>query len=296
MFTRLFINSIQLSLSLILTVSANIAFGQIKPLLFERITIDHGLSQNSVEGITQDKNGFIWIATQDGLNRYDGYSFKIFKSKSGNINSFVTSMITDFALTKDRQYLWLGTIQGVDIMNVNNFDIHHLNNYQERNHLLKENTISSIFIDSKNRIWIGTIDGLNLFDPSTNSLSAYTHNEAETSSISNNNISAIYEDHEGHIWIGTALGLDKISLGENGIEKIEKFPNALLTNNAITIIFQDSERKIWVGTENGLNIIDLRNDTVVQLYNSDKGDDSISDDRITSIIEDSQNKIGRAHV
>jgi ligand-binding sensor domain-containing protein len=103
------------SLATPIHTDANIAPGSI--VRFEHLTIEDGLSQNAGLTIFQDSKGFLWIGTQDGLNRYDGYTFKIFKRDADNPNSLSHNSI--LAITEDKEgFLWIGTWGG----GLNRFD------------------------------------------------------------------------------------------------------------------------------------------------------------------------------
>jgi hypothetical protein len=132
---------------------------------FEHISIPDGLSNNQVWDVIQDKYGFLWIATADGLNRYDGYSFKIYKNDPGNpkslANNYVYSLMID-----DDGILWVGTTGGLcryDRANETFETI--LPDSSSANSV--SNTILKIMQDSKKRIWLGTSDGLFKIDKST---------------------------------------------------------------------------------------------------------------------------------
>ncbi|KER09841.1 MAG: hypothetical protein HY22_08640, partial [[Candidatus Thermochlorobacteriaceae] bacterium GBChlB] len=87
------------------------AYAQSLPLSFERLSLDNGLSQTTVLCLAQDKNGFIWLGTEDGLNRYDGYSFKVFKHNPKQSGSLSNSLVRALHCGQDGT-LWIGTLGG----------------------------------------------------------------------------------------------------------------------------------------------------------------------------------------
>jgi ligand-binding sensor domain-containing protein len=133
------------------------------PLKFERISISEGLSQSYVYDIVQDKNGFIWIATQDGLNRYDGKNFVYYRHDRTNKDSIAGNFIRKLFIDNNNN-LWVGTNSGLsryneELDNFNNF-LHQENDSNS----LKDNEIWDIYQDKKNEIWISTKEGLHKLD------------------------------------------------------------------------------------------------------------------------------------
>ena len=227
MHKRIFIH-IVFYLSLICFIQV---FGQSNTVRFNRIDIDQGLSQNMVRDILQDSKGFMWIATWDGLNRYDGYNFKVYKNIEGDSSSLRINKI--LRLFEDHNgTLWVGTFGGgLSIFNRKEENFINILNDPDDNYSLVDNQILRIFEDSKNRIWIGTRNGgLSMVKNKSLQIDNYNnlkfHNFKENSndpnSIKGNGINAIYEDNSGTIWFGSLDGyLNK--LVENNYDKNYKF-------------------------------------------------------------------------
>ncbi|MFN8385220.1 MAG: two-component regulator propeller domain-containing protein [Anaerolineales bacterium] len=129
-------------------------------LRFDMIGIEEGLSQSSVHTIFQDSRGFLWFGTEDGLNRYDGYTFKVYKHDPDNEASISDGWIN--AIAEDQNgYLWIGTRLG----GLNRYDplTDEFTTYQhvrsEETSLI-DNHVLSLLVDNKNQLWIGTTNGL----------------------------------------------------------------------------------------------------------------------------------------
>ena len=143
---------------------------QPQQIRFERISLEQGLSQNSVNCILQDHQGFMWFGTQDGLNRYDGYSFTVYKHElldSNSLSDNYVSTIYEDAATPNT--LWIGTRGG----GLNQFDraterFTRFVNDPKKPHSLSHNNVQSMCADSAGTLWIGTWGGgLNRFDRGT---------------------------------------------------------------------------------------------------------------------------------
>ena len=139
------------------------------PFKFDHLSTEQGLSQRTILCILQDRHGFMWFGTQDGLNKYDGQHFTIYRRDEADERSLLDNYI--LSLFEDRAgHLWVGTNKGglsryePETETFTHF-LHDPNNPRS----LSLNTITAILEDANGRLWVGTDgDGLNRFDPRTN--------------------------------------------------------------------------------------------------------------------------------
>ena len=257
---------------------------------FGRISVEDGLSQNAVNCICQDSKGFLWFGTQDGLNRYDGYNFIIYKHDPQDQSTLSDNFISD--ILEDRAgILWIGTQSG----GLNRFDrnsgrfIRYTSN-SDNSHGLGHNRVNAIYEDQAGILWIGTFSGLNAYDHKNERFTLYTHDPANPFSLSCNQVTAIYEDRTGVLWIGTEGG------GLNRFDRKDgRFVNFVhdaadlhsLGNNYINCIFEDRSGILWCGTEGGgLNGFDKESGQFTR-YTYREGDpSSLSNDKVHTIYED----------
>jgi signal transduction histidine kinase/streptogramin lyase len=243
---------------------------------FKHLTIDDGLSDNFVIPVLQDRQGFLWVGSKNGLNKYDGAEFSVYSHDPDNShtisNNYIWSLLEDSA-----GILWVGTWGG----GVNKFDpvTQRFIRYQhDKNNpnSLSNDIIWNIYEDKAGILWIGTDEGgLNRFDPVTETFTHYRHDPKNPNSISSDSVTRIYEDKTGIFWISTyGGGLNKFD------PKTEKFVHYNLTNNALWCLYWDSQDKLWLGTENGLYQFDpktekfvhyLNEDTVLSIYQDSSG-------------------------
>ena len=223
------------------------------PLKFERISIAEGLSQSYVYDITQDKNGFIWIATQDGLNRYDGKSFVYYRHDSTDKKSISDNFIRKIFIDNN-DILWVGTNKGLSRYNkvLDNFDnfFHQTNDSNS----LKDNEIWDIYQDPNNNIWVSTKEGLHKFDPEYQNFSRIRIRGLDAAL---KEIKTIFQDGKGNYWLGT---YDKgiflanstltfaISLSEHNKWNLKLNADALYDLKII-------DNQYWLATDNGLFVI-----------------------------------------
>lgn len=256
---------------------------------FKRIGLEEGLPQLSAYSIVQDPQGFMWIATGDGLARYDGYEFKKFvfdpASKNTISNNGVTALFDD-----GEQYLWIGTGEG----GLNRYEhatetfTHYRHDPQDPLSLSSDN-ITSIARDKRGRLWIGTTAGLDRLDPATGKFTIYRYDAGDPRTIGADGVLSIHEGPSG-MWVGTTGGLSRYSADTDGFVRYRHDADnpRSISNDTVSAVYQDSSGIVWAGTDGGgLNALDPRSGEF-KVYRHQPGRaDSISDDRVRVIYEDS---------
>ena len=291
---RWFVNSILLTIIILLTCSS--LFSQNHDLVFEQMFLQHGLSQSIVTQIIQDRTGFIWLATEDGLNKYDGYEFKVYRNNPGNSNSLAYNQIT-FLYEDKEGILWLGTFYGgLDRYDpIKNEFTHHVFNPNDLN-TISNNNVNVIFEDKEGYLWIGTDAGLNKYSRRTNRFVRFLNEPGKSNSLSNGIVRAICEDEEGNIWIGTDNGLNKYNREDNTFTVYKNQPGnpKSISNNEIYSLFKDRTGSLWIGTHGGgLNELIPSQDgeqftSFIRYKNISGNVKSISNDEVYEIFEDSR--------
>ena len=258
-------------------------------LKFEYLTLRDGLSQSSVNCITQDSTGFLWFGTQSGLNRYDGYEFVVFKHNPFDHNSISNDWVQVMVETEPG-VLWLGTwTEGLNRFDTVNKKVTRFTHTPGDKNGLLHNSIRAIVRNSSGGLWIGTKGGLDYLAPDLNTFHHYIHDPADTTSLSEPEITAIYENNQGTIWVGTANGLNRMNR-ETG--KFTRFfhnpadPGSLSGNN-ITAIMGDFRGNLWVGTKSsGLNLMVYGQDGLTHFRHDPKDSDTLCSDSISSLLVD----------
>ena len=257
---------------------------------FDHLTSEEGLSSDIVWSVLQDRHGFIWIGTLDGLNRFDGYNFKVYKHDVNDPDSLGDSAVQ--VIIEDKAgNLWLGSWGG----GLNKFDTRteqftqYLHDPNDPNSL-SSNRVQAIVEDEEGFIWAGTAAGLNRLDPSTDTITLYKNDPNEPNSLSNNNIQALQGDQTGALWIGTnGGGLDRFDPDSGRFTHFQHDPadpKSIRSNNVWTV-YEDRSGILWIGTlGGGLNQFD-RDAGQFTAYQHDPDDPtSLSENSIMSIVED----------
>jgi ligand-binding sensor domain-containing protein len=231
----------RLTLLFVLTFFYVDLFPQSGILKFEHFSTDDGLSNKHVHCIMQDSYGFLWIGTDDGLNRFDGYEFVIYNHDPMDPNSLSSPRIR--LLTEDGQgNIWIAASELNLYKRMTGSFVHYTHN-SENKYSISDNDVTSIIIDrnNPNYIWFGTgSGGLNLFDTGVQKFYAIKHDPGNSGSLSGDAIESLYLDSFGNLWIGTARsGLNRIQLdsiprkadGKYDVEKLNSIESEHYLNN-----------------------------------------------------------------
>ncbi len=257
---------------------------------FEELSLEEGLSQTIVECITQDQRGFMWFGTEDGLNRYDGYTFTVLRHDPENPNSLVYNHI--LSLLVDRAgYIWIGTFDsGLDRFDPYSENFTHYRYDAGNPQSLSNDHVISIFEDSSGYLWVGTMLGLNRLNRETGSFTRYIYDPDDLHSISHNTVRVIYEDHSGTLWIGTeGGGLNRYDRENDRFIRYVTDPDnpSSISHNSIRAIHEDISGVLWIGTVGGgLNALDKDRRSFTRYLHDPDDPKSLSHDQVYAIHED----------
>ncbi|MBC7845929.1 MAG: response regulator [Flavobacterium sp.] len=254
---------------------------------FKHLNSDNGLSQNQVNAILKDSKGFMWFATNEGINRYDGYSFLNYKNDPDDISSISNNIVTDI-VEDEKGSIWIGSTKGLDRFDRKKGKFIH---YWQKNK--KNFSIKDLFLDHKNRLWIGTYDGLYLLDTQKGVFFEYRHN-ASKNSISNNLVNKITEDNQGNLWIGTNKGLNSLNPKTGHFISYESISgnNKSISADRIRSVYKDRRGNIWAGTQGkGIALFNPKTESFTNFQHDDTDIKSISHNDILSFAEDSKGNL-----
>jgi ligand-binding sensor domain-containing protein/serine phosphatase RsbU (regulator of sigma subunit) len=259
---------------------------------FNHLTIEDGLSQGSVTCILQDRTGFMWFGTQDGLNRYDGYTVKIFKNDPGDSTSLSDNFI--FSIHEDRSgTLYIetqsGTIQRYN-PRTESFQLVNRDNINLEG--AKVNSVGAMLQESSGVRWTGGLSkgtGLERSDTKTGKITIFKHNLSDPSSLSDDKVYSVFRDRSGNLWVGTFNGLDRLDESTGKFFHFRNDPNdpISLADNWVWPIYEDSNGNLWIGTvRGGLSRFNPASNTFDNYKNDPNDPTSLNDNFIFSIYED----------
>ncbi|HEX9656379.1 MAG TPA: two-component regulator propeller domain-containing protein [Bacteroidota bacterium] len=240
-------------LTLILLLAEIQVMAQVKSIVVERLSVESGLSNNEVYCIYQDSKGFLWFGTQDGLNRYDGYNFKIYRHDVRNPSSLsdyaINAIVEDPA---EPGILWLATRDGLNRFDREKESFTHFLNDPDRPGTLSNNRVWQVYFDRDSALWVGTNDGLNKFDRTSESFTSYRYSPQDSNSLSFRTVSTYVEDDDGDLWIG-GRGLDVLHTTTGRVIRFLEDPGNpyQLRSDNVSILHKDRRGQLWAGTRNG---------------------------------------------
>ncbi|HKO81853.1 MAG TPA: two-component regulator propeller domain-containing protein [Chitinophagaceae bacterium] len=260
---------------------------------FEKITTEQGLSDNEVFQVMQDKLGFVWLLTGNGLNRFDGYSFKVYDYNPTDSNSITAGLF--YSLEQDKN--------GIFWMNSENQGIYSFNpitglffNYRHNPHnknSLADDLTQGLAIDKNGNIWIATQSGLDKLDPATKQFTHFVHNNTGNISISNNRIYSICIDEDDNLWLATGSpGIDYFNSHTGKL--IQHFnwgssstPGDDWMGNHPYGVNAGHNGNVWIGSkQQGFYGYNTRTKKVVNFQHEKNDQNSVSDNGVYKIFED----------
>ena len=300
-------------------------------LKFKHLSFKEGLSQSSVLSIIQDKNGFLWFGTRDGLNKYDGHNFKTYRHISNDSTSLTNSYIR-VLFVDDYGDLWVGTDNGLNkylshkdkFKRVGQKNDNNKKGFGEvrsiiaddsenlwvgtNNGLVKFNVkeekiidiknlkiklpIRALLKDSKGNLWVKTTKTLCSFDPKNNSIIKYSIFKNNLDDLNINIVSSLYEDKENNIWLGHKNGLALLNRDTNVFDAFKIKNNDELTiTDNVRTIHEDYLGNLWLGTYNGVYILNPDKTNAKHFIHDEKNKNSLSQNSVYKITEDSKGDI-----
>ncbi len=230
---------------------------------------------DKVLSFTQDKQGYLWLATSHGLQKYDGHQYLSYRHDPSNPNSLSSNNL-ETVYTDRNGIIWVGTFgAGFD-----RFDpvLNTFTNYRRSNSKLVSDSVTAFVEDKQGYLWVGTMRGLERFDKAARAFRHYSHNDGNDLSLSNNQVRALLVDKHGDLWVGTGspFGI-QTPKGEGGLNKFDRKKDNFirymhsdanehsLANNMIRSIFEDSKGNLWIGTAGpGLHTLDRKTGVITR--------------------------------
>jgi diguanylate cyclase (GGDEF)-like protein len=266
---------------------------QARPMAFERISLEHGLSQASVLCVLQDSKGYVWFGTEDGLNRYDGLSFRTYKHDASDPGSLPDNMV--WALVEEAGGdLWVGTEGGGLARWERATDRFVRVGGPSAPPAGLSRRLRALLGAPDGGLWIGSKDaGLALLDPGSGRLRHYRNDAADAASLSHDGVHALAYDRSGALWVGTDGGLNRLDPATGKFHRYLHDParGDSLSDDRVRSILEDRDGRLWVGTLSGLNVLDA-DAAGFRRYQHDPADAaSLSHDRVRAMLEDAAKRL-----
>ena len=248
---------------------ANGAFSQSNKYRLKNLSTINGLSQSSVIAIHQDAFGQMWFGTRDGLNKYDGNKFTVYRNNPKDTTTISNNDILSI-LEDSSKKIWVGTYNGLNCYNpVSNSFKQYFHNNNDKT--LCNNTVWDIK-QIKNEIWIATSGGLSIYNKTTNQFNTVSYDRNNKLSLPNNYVLCVLESKKGAIWVGTSKGLCKLISRKNGVFLFKSY-NSEENNEPLFVqcIKEDKLGNLWIGTKtNGIYKWDATANKLISLLKNNQ--------------------------
>ncbi|HLT50418.1 MAG TPA: two-component regulator propeller domain-containing protein [Arenibacter sp.] len=220
---------------------------------FQHITTIDGLSHNEVRKIVKDSRGFLWFGTQNGLNRYDGYRFKIFKNDLGDSTTIKGNTIYSLTTSKDR--LWVGTVTGLSVINTITLDVIPTPGILNK---IGDNAVLQLYFDgSNNQVWASTENENFLIDVETLNIVPF---------LEGYKIASMAKDFNNMYWIGTDKGLLKYEYESSTI--VKNYGVGIFNAYGLNRIYTNPYGEVWISLQDNIYRYQSERDRFIEVHRS----------------------------
>jgi diguanylate cyclase (GGDEF)-like protein len=258
-----------------------------RPIRFDRLSLEEGLSQSTVQDILQDRQGYVWLATEDGLNRHDGHAFKVYRHEPGDAGSLPSSFVWDVEEDQGGN-LWVATSAGLARLDRATDRVTRITALPARNaRALRFSSDGAI-------LWVGTRDaGVFRFEVQGGQWRRFAHADGDATSLADDRVYALLVDRRGRLWVGTDGGLDR--LGEDGTSFTHvPWPGGAASPGEwkVRALIEDQDGAIWVGTSaNGVGRLDPATGAW-RRFRADPGQPgSLAHDQVRALLQDDEGRL-----
>jgi ligand-binding sensor domain-containing protein/signal transduction histidine kinase len=226
--------------------------GAPRSLRFEHLGLEQGLAQETVKTILQDRTGFMWFGTQGGLNRYDGYRIRAFRSDPADPGSLPDNYV--LASHEDGEgRLWFGTRGGLARFDEAKQKFVRYPFVSGSEPVARNRAVAAIAGDGAGGLWVGTGEGLVHLDTASGRFRTFRHDAGDPASLRDDRVSALALDGRGGLWVGTGVGIDHLPAGAAGFDHYDIDPRGGAKRNAVLSLSMAQNGTLWIGTAAGLD-------------------------------------------
>ncbi len=236
----------------------------------------------------------MWLATESGLDRYDGYSMREYRRERGNEHALASDYIWSIAEDAHGD-LWLATDGGgVARWDRRSEQFQQFRHDPQKSHSLASDAIRTLLIDAHGSIWAGTKDqGLDVLDPKTGDARHLRHRDGDPRSLPADAVATLFADRSGRIWVGTDAGLSRYEpRSDDFINYGAAVSGANPADLRVRAIREDHAGALWIGTyRNGLYRFEPETGRLTVFRHDAKDPHSLSHDRVLAVLEDDAQRL-----
>jgi signal transduction histidine kinase/ligand-binding sensor domain-containing protein len=269
------------------------AFAASQGVVFEHLTVESGLSSNFVQSVLKDSRGFLWFGTQDGLNRYDGAGFRVYRHDPEDPSSLPSS-VAGVLFEDSRKRLWVGSGWGNAGLSLYDRGRDSFVRFDVKPGGSSGNNVRAIAEDRDGRLWLGTDNGIAGFDPETGAMERFPllpdSRAGELAAL----VIALFFDSQDRFWVGSSGGLLQFDRQSRTYRRWPAPDNeaSSLARADVWAFCPSDEGKLWIATMGGgLHHLDVSSGSDVVYLPDPHDPDSITNERVTRLVSDGQGKV-----
>jgi diguanylate cyclase (GGDEF)-like protein len=259
-----------------------------RPIRFDHLSLEEGLSQATVQDVLQDSRGYIWLATEEGLNRYDGLSFKVYKRDPGDAGSLPSSFVWDVEEDGGAN-LWVATAAGLARWE------RTTDRFVRQEELAGKHIRVLRFAPRQNALWVGTRDeGLLRLDVARGTIARFSHDDGEPGSLADDRVYALHVDEKDRVWVGTDGGLDCLEPESRTFTHVASLSASAASpgDGRVRVLREDDTGALWVGTSGGgLARLDAATGRLERFRHDPKRPESLAHDQVRAILQDRDGRL-----
>jgi ligand-binding sensor domain-containing protein/DNA-binding CsgD family transcriptional regulator/gas vesicle protein len=264
-----------------------------RDIQFHHLTVKDGLSNNNVETIFQDSKGFYWFGTRDGLNRFNGYDFEIYRHTATNKKTIGSSAVS-FIFEDSHNNIWISS-RSLSRYNYKKNDFIRYQYSPDDPESISGYSIRDILEDKENNLWFATENGVSIYNSTDDSFKKISYSHQNEGARIPLNANSLAQNNRHTLWIGTENdGLWKYNKQKKELELFipPKSSGHQFTSKRITSLLFVNNGHLWVGTwDAGIFVIDTNHEKIISHFQSDNKPGCLSKNEITTIFQDSKNNI-----
>lgn len=270
------------------------AISQERQIRFDHLGTDQGLSQSNVLCILQDSRGFMWFGTREGLNKYDGYKFTVYKNDVRDPHSIGNNYIRSITESRDGS-IWVATTGGLCMFDRFKNRFVNFKHDPKNKYSISNDFVLSVMEDHLGNIWAGTQNGLNMLDRKTSQFTRYSHRKDDSTSLAYVLVKNIFEDSDHVLWICTAEGgLQRFNTTTKTFTRFQhnEKDNKSISSNNVNTMFEDSKHRLWVGTnDGGLDLFNKESGFFFHFKHDENNHNSLAANSVFSINQGNDNNL-----
>ncbi len=274
-------------------INIPLAYSELNDIQFHHYDNRNGLSNNSIESIIQDSKGFLWVGTHDGLNRFNGSEFEVFKQIPNDSNSIPGNFVSN--IFEDRVHnIWVSSY-GIAKYSYTQGGFKRYFSFEKDQTSICNNVTHSFFEDNDGDLYVASSEGIAVYNSKTDNFKRL-RNSSHYGSLSNNNVLCFAQQVPGKIWVGTDGG--GLNLYDKKSGQFTRFLSEEQTIKSIKALTFVANGILWIGTLNeGIFVYDVKTNRIIKRYqNNGKSANTLSSNEITTIYKDCRSNIWVGHI